>query len=367
MSASYKIPFYAKTALICIGLFAFISVLYIGQNIIVPLVYATLISIVLSPIVNFLVKIGLNRILAIGITIIIVCIVAVSIIALLSVQVSRLGDSFPRLVGKFNELLQQTESWISAHFKISASRIQGWVELTNAEVITRFRSLIGQTLINIGSVLVILILIPVYIFMLLFYQPLLIEFIHKLFRANRLIAVDEVLAAIKRLIRSYLVGLLTEALIVAILDASSLLIIGIDYAILLGVIGALLNVIPYIGGILGASLPILIALATKSPLYVLLVIGAYMIIQFVDNHLIIPTIVASKVQINALVSVIVVLAGAALWGLPGMLVSIPLTGILKVVFDHIDGLKPWGYLLGNTVPGAPKAIFFKKNKKAEAV
>jgi len=156
------------------------------------------------------------------------------------------------------------------------------------------------------------------------------------------------------------VGLLIEGLIVATLNSISLLIIGIDYAILLGLIGAILNVIPYIGGIIAVALPMIIALVTKSPTYALLVMAAYILIQFIDNHYLIPKIVASKVQINALVSVIVVLLGGALWGVPGMFLSIPLTAIIKVIFDHIEPLKPWGFLLGNNVPEAQKLSIIKR-------
>src|ERR1700680_2545993 len=97
----------------------------------------------------------------------------------------------------------------------------------------------------------------------------------------------------------------------------------------------------------------IIAFVTKdSSTYAILVFGVYILIQFIDNHFIIPRIVASRVQINALMSVIVVLVGGAIWGVPGMFVSIPLTAIVKVIFDHIEVLKPWGFLLGNIVPTA---------------
>ena len=162
---------------------------------------------------------------------------------------------------------------------------------------------------------------------------------------------NEVLFSTKNIIQRYLIALLFEAAIIAILNSAGLLILGIDYAIVLGIIGALLNVIPYIGGIIAVALPMMVAFVTKSsPTYAFLVLAFYIIIQFIDNHYIIPKIVASKVRINALISIIVVLAGGALWGIPGMFLSIPLTAILKVIFDHIDELKPWGFLLGDTMP-----------------
>jgi predicted PurR-regulated permease PerM len=95
----------------------------------------------------------------------------------------------------------------------------------------------------------------------------------------------------------------------------------------------------------------IVALVTKSsPMFALYVMAAYYIIQLIDNNYIVPKIVASKVKINALFSIIVVLAGNALWGIPGMFLSIPLLAIVKLLFDHIEPLKPWGFLLGDTMP-----------------
>jgi predicted PurR-regulated permease PerM len=163
--------------------------------------------------------------------------------------------------------------------------------------------------------------------------------------------VGDMIKQTKSVIQRYLIGLIIEAIIIAIMDSAGLLILGIDYAILLGIIGALLNVIPYIGGIVAVALPMMIAIATKStPLYALYVLGIYYFIQLIDNHYIFPKIVASKVKINMLFAIIVVLAGNALWGVPGMFLSMPLLAIIKLICDHIEPLKPYGFLLGDTMP-----------------
>ena len=179
--------------------------------------------------------------------------------------------------------------------------------------------------------------------------------------------VVEVLAATKKLIQGYLVGLMLEVLIVAVMNCTALLLLGIEYAILLGIIGALLNMIPYIGGIVAIAMPVLVALATQTPGAAGLVVVAYIVIQLIDNNVIMPAIVASKVKINALISIIVVLIGGAIWGIPGMFLAIPLTAILKVILDRIDNLKPWGFLLGDTMPPIGKTIFYfrKSGKKAK--
>ena len=137
----------------------------------------------------------------------------------------------------------------------------------------------------------------------------------------------------------------------AILNSTALLLLGVKYAILLGVLGALLNILPYIGGLVAIILPVLIATVTKDGYNTQIgIIIAYGVIQFIDNNFLVPYLVSSKVKINALVSIVIVLMGGALWGIPGMFMSIPFIGVLKIVFDSVPELKPWGKLLGDVVP-----------------
>jgi predicted PurR-regulated permease PerM len=133
--------------------------------------------------------------------------------------------------------------------------------------------------------------------------------------------------------------------------STGLLILGIEYAIILGIMGAFLNLIPYLGSIIAALLPMIVAVVTKSsPWFALLVLALYVVTQFIDNNFITPKIVGSKVKLNALASIIAVVIFAAMWGIPGMLIAIPITAIAKLVFDHVEKLKPWGFLLGDTMP-----------------
>ena len=198
--------------------------------------------------------------------------------------------------------------------------------------------------------------------MILFYQPLLREFVIRISGSNYESHVREIVSQIKTVIQRYLVGLIIEAGMMAVMNTAALLILGIEYAFILGILAAVLNVIPYIGGIIAVALPMMVALVTKSsPWYAFYVLVAYYIIQLIDNNYIVPYIVASKVKINALFSVIVVLAGNALWGVPGMFLSMPLLAIIKLICDHIEPLKPWGFLLGDTMPPLLKIkTIFKK-------
>ena len=362
MDNSYKIPFYAKSALIFVSVFAFVYAMYIGQNIIVPIVYATVFAILLNPFVNFLIRKKVSKIFAIIIIVSIALIAVLAVLYLLFSSISMFSESYPQFKLKLDQTTDQMVKWASHEFGYGRSKINKWLVEAKSDTISNYAN--GETLAQLGQISITLLLIPVYLFMILYYKSLLLEFIRKLFSSEHHFTVVEVLSNSKIIIQSYLVGLFFEMLIMAVLNSVGLLLLGIDYAIILGILAAILNIIPYIGGIVATLLPMFIAFVTKDSLiYPALVFVITIIIQFIDNNYIVPKIVASRVQINALISIIGVLIGGALWGVSGMFLSIPLIAILKVIFDHIEPLKPWGFLLGNIVPTASKFSFIKRKNK----
>jgi len=360
----FKVPFYAKTTIFFVGLFAFITMLYIAQSIIVPLVFAVIIAIVLHPVVNFFVRLHINRVVAISISLLITIILIVAMGTLIYSQASTFSESWPALVDKFTQVFNQSIAWSSGYFDISPRKIHAWINDTRGDILNNSSSAIGQTIMSVGGALVVLFLIPVYIFLILFYEPLLLDFIRKLFGEQNKSQVSEIVTQTKTVIQRYLVGLIIEATIIAVLEIAALMILGIEYAILLGILGALLNVIPYIGGLVAVALPMMVALATKdSAWFSVYILVIYYIIQLIDNNYIVPKIVASKVKINALFSIIIVIAGNALWGVPGMFLSIPILAIVKLIFDHIEPLKPWGFLLGDNITQILKIKQFHLRRK----
>ena len=345
------LPFYAKAGIFLVGLSALLAIVYIAQGIIVPLVFAFIIAILLHPLVNLFVRIRINRILAIFITLLLTILVLAAFIALIYTQAVSFGNSWPILVQKFTVILNDSISYVSRYFEIKPSLIHAWITKTQHELITIDSTLIGNTIVTVGSTMANLLLIPVYIFVILYYQPHLIEFIRQLFDEAHQTQVRAIVTQTKSVVQHYLVGLIIEAIIVGILNTAGLLLLGIQYAILLGVLGAVLNMIPYIGGIISIALFMMVALVTKdSAWFALYVLGVHTVVQIIDNDYIVPKIVASRVKINALFSILVVLIGNALWGIAGMFLSLPLLAIVKVIFDHIESTKPWGYLLGDSMP-----------------
>jgi predicted PurR-regulated permease PerM len=332
-----------------------LTMLYIAKGIIVPLILAAIFAIVLHPVVNLFMRLKINRVVAIIITMTLALLIFTALGFLLFSQAIRFGDSWPVLIDKFTQILNQGAVWVSGYFEISPAKMDAWLIKAKAGFFNNDNAGIGQALVFVGSKMVLLILVPVYIFMMLFYQPLLLEFFRRLFGKSNRNRVSQIISQIKILVQRYLVGLLLEAAIVATLYSVSLRILGIEYALILGVIGALFNLIPYIGVLIAASLPMMLTLVSNtSPWLALLVLAIYVFIHFFDMNFIVPRLVGSKVKINALVTIIAVISFGALWGIPGMILSIPLTGIIKLILDQTETLKPWGFLLGDQMPGSKK-------------
>jgi predicted PurR-regulated permease PerM len=363
MTNEQSYPFYIKAPLILIGTIAFLYVLYLGQSIFVPLVFALFISILVNPIVNFLIRHKVPRIIAIFVGLLVVMILTAALLFFISMQFSMFAKTYPELKLKFTETGNDLVNWCALKMNLEPDAIINWISDTGKKFLDNMTGSLGATILTVGNALVLMVLIPVEVFLILFYKHLLLEFIRKLFNQTHHKAVADVLYSINGLIRSYLFGLVIEGVIVATLNSVGLLVLGIRYAIILGITGAILNVIPYIGGIIAFALPMITAFVTKSPISAVWVFVVYTVIQFIDNHYLVPYVVASKVKINALIAIVVVLAGNFLWGIPGMFLAIPLTALIKVVCDHIEPLKPYGFLLGDTVPPSIKLPFAKKSSK----
>src|SRR5829696_3851321 len=355
-----ELPFYVKVTIILFGLILFTYVLINLGDILIPLAFAIIIAILLNPLVNKLGKKGLGKIPSILVAMLITILVVAGIFYFLSSQIAGFGENLPALKAKFSSLLGSLRSWLQQKFGLSIAK---QTQMIN-EAANNSKALIGGTLNTILGTLGVVLLLPVYVFLFLYYKTLILNFLFKVFAEENAAKVSEILGQTKLAIQSYMVGLLMEAAIVAALNSTALLIIGVKYALLLGVIGAILNMLPYIGGIIAIALPLLIAtITTEGYTTQLWIIAAYLAIQFIDNNILVPRIVSSKVKINALISILAVLLGGALWGVAGMFLSIPIVGILKIIFDRVDGLQPWGELLGDEVPTNYKSFSFPKKKK----
>lgn len=344
---SITLPLYQKLSAILLGLSLAVFILWVTRPIIVPLLFALLLALLLNPISSFLIRKKVPKLLSIGLVVLLAVAVIAAIGYFIVTQAAHLSETLPQLEEKLTEFGKQAQRWAQDAFGMRNSEVKDAVEKIKDSGMEKGGSAVGTTLATVGTVFAFFFLLPVFTFLLLMYKGLLITFIGKLFSADDQGTVKEVFSETKTVVQSYLVGLLIEAAIVATLNWVGLIAIGLKYALLMAVLGALLNLIPYVGMMIATVVPMALAVATQEPVMALWVLALYLGVQFVDNNILVPRIVGSRVQLNALVSIIGVMAGGLLWGIPGMFLSLPMLAILKVIFDRVPSLEPFGYLLGD--------------------
>ena len=299
-------PFYLKSTVIIFGLMLLSFALFTLKSILAPISFAMIIAILLNPLVNRMQRKGVHKVVAIFLSLLLALVIVGGILYFISSQIMHFGENLPELKVKFNEHLAALQQWISTTFKFSIQKQQKALD----DMLKSGQSLVGGALGGAVGAIGVIFLVPIYTFLLLFYKTLIVNFFHEVFAEENTLKVSEVLVETKSAIQSYMVGLLLEALVVAAMNSIALMLLGVDYAILLGVIGGLLNMLPYIGGLVAIALPVIIASVTKDGFTTQLgVIGAYTLIQFIDNNFLVPFLVSSRVKINAFFSIVVVLLG----------------------------------------------------------
>ena len=206
-------------------------------------------------------------------------------------------------------------------------------QLTSLAVVT-FQTVVG------------IIIITVYTFLMLLYRHIFINFIKKVSPKEE--ESEKVSRQVAGVSKDYLLGRLIVIAIVAVINSVGLTLIGIKHGIFFGVLAAVLDLIPYIGIIIGAGLPLIMSLINHENLWPFFaVLGLFVFVQLLENYYLTPKIVGSHVRLNPLFTLMAVIVGGYLWGVAGMILFIPFLGMLKVIFDHVGPLHPYGYLIGD--------------------
>ena len=359
-----NIPFYVKLCLHLISIYLLGLIVFNGRDIIMPICFAIVLAMLLLPVVNWLMRKGIPGVPAMILAILLSLLFVSGIIYFLSSQVAAFMSDLPAIKEKLNQHISTLQSWLNDQLNISIKQQDSAVESAKQNM-QQGSSGMGTALLGVANILVMLILLPIYTFLILFYRKLIHKFLVDVFPDRHRSKVEEVLNESKTIVQGYMVGLLLEMAIVTALNTTGFLVIGIQYAVFLAVLAAVLNLIPYIGMLVASVICMAVTLTTSDNVGDIIWVGVILIVvQFIDNNFIMPYVVSSKVRINALVSIIGVLIGGALAGIPGMFLSIPGMAILKAIFDRADGLKPWGDLLGDdqkTRPSKKRSTAKKAN------
>ncbi|MDZ7691298.1 MAG: AI-2E family transporter [Balneolaceae bacterium] len=321
--------------------FAIIAALIITQNLLVPLFLAILFAYMLYPAAERFEGWGLNRLA----TNFILVIVSIGIVTLSVYAIAVLITSFTQ---DLPEIRKQAQENIK-YFQYSLGNLIGVTKAqqdalmnsmsSSGEFVRQFFTATANSVLALG-------LIPVYTFLLLFYRDKFREFISQILNPQYKKNVQNIIEQAAEVVPKYMKGLFLVCLILVGVNSLGFYLIGVKYALLFGIIAALFNLIPYLGTVIGYGSVFIFVLATQSPSLAVGVVLQFFVVQFFENNILTPNITGSYVEINPLVTILSLIAGGMIWGLPGMFLIIPYLAMLKIVCENIDSLKPIGFLLG---------------------
>lgn len=364
----------ANTLLLRVVLLLLIPILFLhgviaAKEFLFPLFLALLFAYLLYPIVNFLDSKGLPRAVSILLSILFALVVIGGIILVFYSQLNLLLEDFEAIKEQANQNINAFEQTIRETFGLKGNRLDGFLR---ERVNTFFSSegsginrLFSATTGTISKVF----LLPVYVFLFLFFRTKFAYFILKVVKEEKRSQAIKTLRDISTVAARYMGGVTIVVLILCVINSTGLLIIGVEYAILLGITSAFFNFIPYFGTLMGGSVPLLfVLLSSDQPLATgIQVLILFIIVQVTENNILTPMIVGGNVKINPFFVIVGLVAGAMIWGIAGMVVIIPMLAIMRIIMTNTKRLQPYAYLLGprrskrNSIIGSLKSVFHKKN------
>ena len=343
------LPFYVKTMCVLVSLIAFGYLMIIAKEIISPLIFSCLFSILLLPMASFFErKAKMPRSAAAMLSVILMLTGVSLVLYIIGAQLSKLASDWPQFKDQLALTGHNLQIWIENRFDIGAAKQLNYVNTAITKALASSSIVVGATVLSLSSILLFLVFTFIYTFFFLLYRSLIMRFLVSVFLEENKALVHDIIERVQYIIRKYIVGLLIQMVIIAVTISVTFWILGIKYAFLLGLITGILNVIPYLGIFTALLLGTLITFATATVISkVLLVIATFVIVHLLDSNILLPVIVGSKVRINALITVLGVITGEMLWGISGMFLSIPVIAVLKIIFDRVESMKPWGIILGD--------------------
>lgn len=344
-----RLPFYIKLACVLFSLFALGTLVILSRDILSPLIFSCLFAILLMPVARFFEKrIRLPRGAAAMIAVLLLLSLITLVIYVIGSQIADLVKDWPAFQAQISHSLWDFRGWVSEHFGITRRKQLNVVNSATSKVTSPDAAALGTTLLSLSSILLFLIFTFIYTFFFLMYRRLILQFLESVFLEENKAKVHEIIEHVQIIIRQYIIGLLIEMTIVATAVSVTLSIMGVQYAILLGLITGIFNLIPYFGiftaMLIGATVTLGTATDGNTVIYVLV---TFLVTHLIDSNVILPFVVGSKVRINALITVLGVVIGEMFWGISGMFLSIPVIAVLKIIFDRVESLQPWGIILGD--------------------
>ena len=332
--------------LVVIWMVAIVFLLITEKVIFMPLALGLLFAFFLLPAVRRLERRGFPRVVAIGIMIILTLGIVVAVGMLMSFAVSQFIGDLPQYKASIvdNTLVVQRFIEKVGHVSVDSQRI--WFS-ENVNLFELGVRNIGNIATGIGRVVTTLGLTFVFSFFILYYRNKTMVFFKKLLGQMEEVAIFETFKKLIQIVPRYLSGVFWVMVILACINSLGFWLVGVPNPIFFGSLAAILNVIPYAGPILGFGIVVLFSLATVGPGVALGAVILFIVVQFLENNLLTPNIAGRTININPLTAIVGIIIGGSMWGIVGMIIALPVLGMVKVIADSVPRLEPWGYLIGD--------------------
>lgn len=348
MDKKLELPWYFKLTIVLAGLTLFVFFLIQASSILIPFLFAVFLSILLAPLSSLIERYRIYRVFASLFSVLIGITFLAGIIFFFYIQIVSFAQDLGMLEKRINELFGQFSGFFNAYLDVEPD---AQLESAQDAIISFLRDNVEpltRGVMTAATTVTMFFLIPIYVFLLLLYRDFLKDFfLMALARTERDNKVENILNKVRSVVQNYTIGMFIVICILAVLNSLALTIIGVDHAFFFGVFAAMLNVIPFLGPIIGSILPITYALLTMDSLWApVAVLASFYVIQLFESNLFTPMIVGQRVSLNPLVTLLAIFIGGQIWGLAGMILFIPALAMLKEVCDEVDSLRPYGYLFG---------------------
>ncbi|WP_407481409.1 AI-2E family transporter [Elizabethkingia meningoseptica] len=348
MKAFLSWPFYLKLASVLISIVILGYLAILGQDLIIPMIMGLLFAILLVPVCNFLEgKLRFNR----SISAIVVSILGLALIGLIlyliGMQTASFSDDWPAFQKQITTAFDSIQDWVADKFGVQKHKQLTYINDLAQKSLSTGTLIVEKTLKSITYILMLIGLTFLFTLFILIYRRQLVRFTIMCFADKHKAVVMDVVSSIQYMVKKYLIGLMIQMVLVTVLSFIAYTIIGVKYNFLLAIITGIFNVLPYLGILIATVLGIFVTFATSSAANVLWVLVGMVAVHAVDGNIIMPKIVGSQVKLNSLIVIIGLIVGESIWGVMGMLLTIPIMAIAKIIFDRVEDLKPWGYLMGD--------------------
>jgi predicted PurR-regulated permease PerM len=324
-------------------LFLAFAGLYFAKNLLVPICIAAILSALFLPLCRWLENRNISRIAA-ALTCLVCLLLIISVIAIIvGWQITALANGIVTIREKIFQSTDSFQQYLFDHFGI-AKNVQSQFIIDKEGIVIEILSLAAGSFLTF---LTKLIFVLIYVLFFLYYRNHIKNFLVQLAHPENEKETNEIISSAAGVSQQYLSGVSKIIVILWIIYALCFSVLGLKNALLLAIVCGLFEIIPYLGNILGTALNVLLALVNGADLYLLTgIVVIYALIQLFRGWILEPLILGPQVKINPLSTIIALVIGEMVWGIPGIILSIPLTAIIKIIFDHINGLKAYGFLIG---------------------